>query len=197
MLSLPKREYGGTIKAPSSKSDGHRALIAAALVKEGVSKISNVYFSDDIKATISSLQSLGAEFKIEKDTVYVKGISYSNDSPILNCNESGSTLRFLLPLATQFSNKVTFKTEGKLSSRPLDVYEELFSISRTLEFTKSEGKLKGGVLEIDGSISSQFISGLLFLLPLLENDSTIIIKNKISSLSYILMTIKLFNTRRR
>ena len=191
MISLPKREYGGTIKAPSSKSDGHRALIAAALVKEGVSKISNVYFSDDIKATISSLQSLGAEFKIEKDTVYVKGISYSNDFPILNCNESGSTLRFLLPLATQFSNKVTFKTEGKLSSRPLNVYENIFKITRSNNETNSEGKLYGGIYEIDGSISSQFISGLLFLLPLLNNDSVILIKNKISSLSYILMTIKL------
>ena len=191
MISLPKREYGGTIKAPSSKSDGHRALIAAALVKEGVSKISNVYFSNDIKATISSLRSLGAEFKIEKDTVYVKGISYSNDSPILNCNESGSTLRFLLPLATQFSNKVTFKTEGKLSSRPLNVYENIFKITRRNNETNSEGKLDGGIYEIDGSISSQFISGLLFILPLLKNDSTIIIKNKIASLSYILMTIKL------
>ncbi|MBE6143188.1 MAG: 3-phosphoshikimate 1-carboxyvinyltransferase [Erysipelotrichaceae bacterium] len=191
MISLPKREYGGTIKAPSSKSDGHRALIAAALVKEGVSKISNVYFSNDIKATISSLESLGAKFTIDNDIVYVKGISFSNDNPILNCEESGSTLRFLLPLATHFSNSSTFITKGKLGSRPLDVYEELFSISRTLQFTKSEGKLEGGILEIDGSISSQFISGLLFILPLLKNDSTIIIKNKIASLSYILMTIKL------
>lgn len=191
MINLSKRDYGGTIKAPSSKSDVHRALIAAALVKEGVSKISNVYFSDDIYATISSLESLGAKFTIYKDTVYVEGISYFNDFPTLNCGESGSTLRFLLPLATHFTNRVKFNTKGKLGSRPLNVYENLFSIQRNEYETISEGKLKGGTFNIDGSVSSQFISGLLFLLPLLNNDSIIYIQNKISSLSYILMTIKL------
>ena len=191
MINLPRKEYRGEIKAPSSKSDGHRALIAAALVKEGVSKITNVYFSNDIKATISTLESLGATFKIEDDTVYVTGIKHNHNEVTLEVEESGSTLRFLLPLATHYSNEAYFKTKGKLGVRPLNVYEHLFSISRNDNLTISKGKLEGGDYYIDGSVSSQFISGLLFILPLLSNDSTIHIQNKISSLSYILMNIKL------
>ena len=191
MINLPRKEYQGEIKAPSSKSDGHRALIAASLVKEGISKITNVYFSNDIKATISSLESLGANFTIDGDTVYVKGIDFNHDEVTLNVEESGSTLRFLLPLATHFSNVAHFVTKGKLGVRPLNVYEHLFSISRDENSTTTKGKLQGGDFYIDGSISSQFISGLLFILPLLKEDSIIHIENKISSLSYISMTIKL------
>ena len=191
MVSLPRKDYQGEIKAPSSKSDGHRALIAASLVKEGISKITNVYFSNDIKATISSLESLGAKFTIEGDTVYVTGINFNHNEVKLNVEESGSTLRFLLPLATHYSNNATFITKGKLGLRPLNVYDNLFSISRNEEYTISKGKLNGGDYYLDGSVSSQFISGLLFILPLLKKDSTIHIENKISSLSYILMTIKL------
>lgn len=198
MITLSKRSYQGEITPPSSKSDAHRALICASLVEEGVSKISNVYFSNDIKATMHSLESLGASFKIDGNDVYVKGISRNKISPILDVEESGSTLRFLLPLGTHFSSSARFKTAGRLSSRPLDVYQKIFqnqniSFSIEKDLISTQGKLSSGTYHVNGNVSSQFISGLLFLLPLLNGDSKIIIENKISSLSYIYMTIDILN----
>lgn len=190
MIKLYKHQYSGTITPPSSKSDGHRALIAAALVRNGISKITNLNFSNDIKATISSLESLGAKFTyINEDTLLVKGISNTKTEVILDCQESGSTLRLLLPIANHFSNQVKFLTKGNLINRPLSVYECFYDIKKEESQIISTGKFKSGVYMIDGSLSSQFISGLLFVLPLLKEDTTIIINNKIASLQYILMTI--------
>ena len=196
MITLEKKNYGGIIKAPSSKSDGHRALICAALAREGTSIISNVYFSNDIIATMKSLESLGASFEVKKDTIIVHGIKNKVINPVLDCSESGSTLRFLIPLATEMSVNPSFKTSGRLSKRPLDVYEDIYS-KQNISFYRNdttfyvEGNLKPGLFEVDGSISSQFISGLLFTLPLLNGDSIIKINNNISSLSYIYMTFAL------
>lgn len=196
MIELDKKEYGGTIKAPPSKSDGHRALICASLCEEGTSEIKNLYFSDDIKATMASLEALGARFIIEQDKVYVKGIKTRANEPLLDCNESGSTLRFLMPLGIQLSNNPKFITRGRLSSRPINVYQEIFEKQGIFSYKDDDsyicsGKFKSGEYVVDGSVSSQFISGLLFVLPLLKGNSKIIIKNGISSKSYLLMTLNL------
>lgn len=189
MIYLPKKEYSGVIKIPGSKSDTHRALIAASLVKKGVTKISNVYFSDDIQSTIYCLKTLGATFSIEGSTVYVKGMSLSFSTPTLHCKDSASTLRFLLPLVTHFSDEATFVCTGNLSFRPQSIYENIFELRKKDNNIKSKGKITNNIFNIDGSISSQFISGMLFVLPLLENDSIIYLENTVASLSYILMTI--------
>lgn len=197
MITLHKNRYGGEITPPSSKSDTHRAIISAALSKEKCI-VNNVSFSNDINATISSLRSLGAIIDVFDDKVVTYPIHNILDEATLDVNESGSTLRFLIPLSLVFSKKNTFILRGNLINRPINSYIEAFKkqdikIEKTNEGYIISGTLKSGIFEIDGNVSSQFISGLLFSLPLLEGNSKIIIKNTISSLNYILMTIDTLN----
>lgn len=199
MIKLLGHAYQGIYSPISSKSDAHRALILASLSKHEVT-ISNVYFSNDVKATINSLISLGAKIisDEEKNIVYVKeGIKFNNEAT-LNVLESGSTFRFLIPICSIFSKKTTFITQGRLSKRPLDVYLKIFN-EQNIKFIQDdnkfvlEGSLKSGNYEVDGNISSQFITGLLLSLVTLETPSTIKINHKISSLDYILMSINTIN----
>ncbi len=199
MIKLLGHTYQGIYSPISSKSDAHRALILASLSKHEVT-ISNVYFSNDVKATINSLISLGAKIisDEERSIVYVKeGIKFNNEAT-LNVLESGSTFRFLIPICSIFSKKTTFITQGRLSKRPLDVYLKIFN-EQNIKFIQEdnkfvlEGSLKSGNYEVDGNISSQFITGLLLSLVTLETPSTIKINHKISSLDYILMSINTIN----
>ena len=185
-------EQSGIITLPCSKSYAHRYIIAAALSEKG-GVVRNITRSKDIDATIGCLISLGADIEINDDIVNVKsGVKFNNAE--LNCNESASTLRFLIPVSIIKENKVKFSGSETLMHRPLDVYTDMFdkngiSYKRNGYF-KLKGKLKSGVYEVDGSISSQFITGLLFSLPLLDGDSEIIIKNKLESAPYIDITME-------
>jgi 3-phosphoshikimate 1-carboxyvinyltransferase len=193
MITIKGTNYQGEITPPSSKSDGHRALICAALANK-TSHLFNLTLSDDIEATILSLSSLGANISLKDQTLTTTPIKKKVDNVVLNVNESGSTLRFLIPLALVLTNESRFVLKGNLINRPITTYLEAFKDQDVL-ITKLDdgylvkGHLKSGTFVLDGDVSSQFISGLLFALPLLDGDSKIIIKNKISSLNYILMTI--------
>ncbi len=184
----------GKISAPPSKSMAHRYLIGAVLSKQKC-VISGIDYSEDILATIDCLKSLGAVVNIENDTVTINSENFlESASSVLNCRESGSTLRFFVPLALCMGQKVTFKGIARLFERPLDVYEKLCS-DNGFVFEKSEnsitlcGKLKSGKYEIRGDISSQFITGLIFALVYLGEDSSIRIVPPFESRSYINLTV--------
>lgn len=185
----------GNFFAPPSKSITHRALICAGLA-EGTSEIFNVSYSQDILATLDCLEMLGAKIQRRTDSVTVEGVSaFPLKSCIFPCRESASTLRFLIPilLLSDVSHKLLLS--GSLTDRPLSVYSEICE-KQGLTFNKDEnivslkGVLSGGEYEIKGNLSSQFISGLLFALPLCEKDSTIKILPPVESKAYIDMTVE-------
>lgn len=186
----------GTITAPPSKSDVHRAIICAAL-SGGVCTITPVALSNDIKATIGCVEALGAKTSIDKDILTVDGTDiFKNKSATLDCIESGSTLRFLIPVAAAGGIDAEFTGSGSLVTRPIGLYNDILPDKGvTLDSNnglplKIGGKLKAGVFKVSGNISSQFISGLLFALPLLRGDSDIILTSPIQSAGYINMTIR-------
>ena len=183
----------GELSPPPSKSVLHRYIIASSLAK-GVSKIENISFSEDIIATIEAMKKLGAKIEQKENYLLIDGsdtFKNLNENIEIDCNESGSTLRFLFPLSIVEENKVLFKGRGKLFKRPMTPYFENFEKYKIkhsyIDENKIllEGKLKAGIYEIDGNISSQFITGLLFSLPLLDRESKIIINGKLESSNYI------------
>ena len=185
----------GTIKAPPSKSCAHRLLICAALAK-GESVIDNIGTNDDIIATISCLKDLGAKFEINENKAKVIGIEekYKKDSLSLYCNESGSTLRFLIPLSLVFSKTVSFGGSDRLLERPQSVFEELFKekgcyLKKDGNTLVAGGELKSGIYKIPGDVSSQFLTGLLFTLPLLDGDSEIVLTTSLQSAPYVDITL--------
>lgn len=184
----------GEIDIPPSKSLTHRALICASLSK-GRSVITNVIFSDDILATIASLEHIGAKFIIEGNTVVVQGVKkLKYDGDVINCNESGSTLRFLIPLLSLSNKEVIFTGKESLIKRPQSIYQKIFEDDGLMfTQTKKEIVVKGSISPkkyvLEGDVSSQFFSGLLFALPLLKEDSKIITKGILESESYIDLTI--------
>jgi len=189
----------GEVSPPPSKSILHRYIIASSLAK-GISKIENISFSDDIIATIEAMKKLGAKIEKKENYLLIDGSKtfdkeYLNNNSEINCNESGSTLRFLFPLSIIKENKILFKGKGKLFKRPLSPYFENFDKYQIKYSHINEneilldGVLKSGEYQIDGNISSQFITGLLFSLPLLNENSKIIIKGKLESSSYIDITL--------
>ena len=187
----------GVITAPPSKSVAHRALICAAL--SGGSKVDNIALSEDIKATIYGLKSLGANIEINGNSVTAGGLNKTDISAAtVNAGESGSTLRFLIPLALISGKRITFSGKSRLFSRDLSVYEEI-ALNQGTEFVKTEtsltvcGKLKSGEYKVRGDISSQFISGLMFALPLLSGDSFIRFTTPVESKPYIDMTVKVLS----
>jgi len=184
----------GTVSAPPSKSMAHRALIAAAL-SEGESVISPIASSEDMLATVECLKELGAEFQWEGDRVTVRGVSLPRGPKRpLFCRESGSTLRFLIPLCLLSGEEAVLTGSERLLERPLSVYETLckeknLSFSSTREAVTLQGKLSSGIYRIPGNISSQFITGLLFALPLIEGDSVLEVEGTMESASYVDMTL--------
>lgn len=186
----------GEIRIPPSKSISHRSIICAGL-SSGISNIHNVLLSQDIEATIKVLKNLGVDIQIETHFLKIKG---SNNLHIIDknfdCNESGSTLRFIIPIAATTGEHVIFSGKGALSQRPLTPYYDIFYDQR-LKYKNNDGKLpllidgklKPGEFRVKGNVSSQFISGLLFALPLLDGDSKIIITTKLESLPYVDLTI--------
>ena len=183
----------GELSPPPSKSVLHRYIIASSLAK-GISKIENISFSEDIIATIEAMKKLGAKIEQKDNYLLIDGsdtFKNLNENIEIDCNESGSTLRFLFPLSIVKENKVLFKGRGKLFKRPMTPYFENFKKYKIKHSYIDEneilleGKLKAGIYEIDGNISSQFITGLLFSLPLLDGESKIIINGKLESSNYI------------
>jgi 3-phosphoshikimate 1-carboxyvinyltransferase len=195
-MVFSKSKLKGDVDAPSSKSYTHRAIIAASLAR-GKSKISNITYSDDIHATIDAVKAMGAKVELHDHYCYVDGVKKVKKvhEPV-NCNESGSTLRFMIPVFALSNKKFTMTGKDSLMRRPLDIYKEIFtSQGDSYEFENNsltiDGRLLAKTYEIDGTISSQFLTGLMFALPLLKEDSTIKIKNRLESKSYIDITIDL------
>lgn len=192
--TINKSRAVGTITAPPSKSMAHRNLLCAALSER--STVFNVEYSQDILATIDSLKALGANIEINGSTVNIGGFYPEKvKGTTLDCRESGSTLRFILPLCLLSGEEFILKGQGRLLQRPMTVYSDLcrekgIDFEQTNEYIRVKGRLKGGKFTVDGGISSQFISGLLFALPLLNEDSVINIVGEIQSYSYLLLTFK-------
>jgi len=196
-VRITKPVQGGTIKAIASKSAAHRLLICASL--SGIETFVRCpERSRDIDATADCLESLGSVIRYEKDGFFVTPLDKSKDKNAqrsLNCGESGSTLRFLLPVCGALGINVKFNMEGRLPARPLSgLYEEMTAHGCTLsEQGRSPlvcgGKLTGGNYTLPGNVSSQFISGLLFALPLLESGGSICVTGSLESRPYVDMTI--------
>ena len=197
----------GQIFLPPSKSVGHRALICGALAGGGT--VRNAGDNDDIRATIRCLSALGAELSsLDSEADDTNKASGNSDSwriesgrasrlrtpTTLDCGESGSTLRFLIPLAALYGSEVTFTGRGRLMERPLDVYETCLG-GKGVSFRRKDGSLtvRGplppGVFRLPGDVSSQFITGLLLALPLLSQDSLILLETPLQSASYVDLTL--------
>ena len=195
-LKIHKSVPRGRVTAPPSKSMAHRLLISAAMA-DGVSTLYGVCDCEDVAATIDCLRALGADITKDGDTVTVRGIDMRGASPstVLDCRESGSTLRFLIPIALLSGRNTQFFGSESLMRRPLDVYERL-SVEKGYVYNADDrsvavrGPLAPGEYEIVGNVSSQFISGLLFALPLLDGDSSIRILPPIESRPYIDLTVE-------
>ena len=184
----------GEIKAPPSKSMAHRLLISAGLA-DGKSIIKNVDFSEDILATLDCLSTMGAKIEREESIVTITGTTpFISAEKEFSARESGSTLRFFIPLLLLSERAQTFTGYGRLMERPMSVYEEICN-EKGLLFSQQDGKIKlcgklsAGNFTVKGDISSQFVSGLLFALPFCEEDSTIELIPPVESRSYINMTI--------
>ena len=195
IVSIEKSTAFGEILAPPSKSMAHRCLICGALSDK--SENINIDFSEDIKATLSCLEALGAKVEVEGNTVKIGGLMSSKKikSNELFCNESGSTLRFLIPLCLLKNEEITLRGTERLFQRDLSVFETICA-SQGIDFVKSKnsvtvkGLLSNGRYTVRGDISSQFISGLMFALPLLLGESIIDITGKSESSSYLNITLK-------
>ncbi len=192
-ITVSSANISGCISAIPSKSDAHRALIAAALADKPT-EISLDSVSLDIEATIGCLKALGADITRKGPLCKVAPISSKTVGPVLDCNESGSTLRFLIPVAAAYSKSPHFVGHGRLSERPLLPLISAME-KRGCSFSASKvpltvgGALEAGLFSLPGDISSQFISGLLFALPTLSGKSEIVLTSPLQSSSYVDMTI--------
>ena len=198
-VKITPKKLCGKVCAPPSKSAAHRALLGAAL-SFGVSEISNLSYSQDILATLNAIKCLGAEVEVFGSVVSISGVCKGEklDDVLIDCNESGSTLRFIIPIALAIGGNFSVTGRGRLLERPLDDYYKIFD-SQGIIYTKEndrihfEGKLKGGVYELSGNVSSQYITGLLFALPILSDDSEIVITTPLESVGYINMTLEVLS----
>lgn len=187
----------GEVLVPPSKSAGHRAIICAALAK-GKSVISPVSMSMDMQATINAVKAMGAEVQMKGDVLTIDGSGmFSVKETAIDCCESGSTLRFLLPIAAAGGMNAAFTGRGRLPERPIGLYMELFSAFGVqcegeggLPLSIS-GRLRAGRYDVPGNISSQYITGLLLALPLLPGDSFLHLTTELESEGYVDMTVEI------
>ncbi len=197
-LKISPSRLGGEIKAPPSKSYAHRCLICAALT-DGESRISGISDSEDMLATLDCVEALGARYARCGDTVTIIGrTGKTPDGAVLRCRESGSTLRFMIPL-TLTGARVRFEGTPRLLERGIGIYEELLG-GKGIEINKDEtgvefhGKLTAGEYVLRGDVSSQFVSGLMFALPMLEGDSVIKVLPPVESRAYIDITLSVLRS---
>ncbi len=191
---ITPEKLSGKVFAVSSKSDSHRKIIAAALA-DAPTKIHINNFSDDIDATLDCIKTLGGDWEKFSDGVLITPISGQKENAELNFRESGSTARFLLPVSAAISKKCKFNGSGRLPERPFaELTNQLRLHGVNVDSDKlpmnSSGLLKGGEYKISGSISSQYLTGLLFALPLLNEESKIILTSPLNSAAYVDMTIE-------
>lgn len=187
----------GTVAAIPSKSDAHRKLICCALANEPtLLEIDQSQTGDDIAATIGCLTALGARIEpADGKWLSVTPVAGNGRNPVeIDCGESGSTLRFLLPIIPAFNREVTIHGRGKLPDRPISpLRQELQKHGAMFTAPKLpltlRGPLRGGIYQLPGNVSSQFVSGLLMALPLLEEDSEIQLTSLLQSADYVRMTL--------
>ncbi len=183
----------GSVNIPPSKSISHRALICAALAK-GESRINGLLECEDIDATRGALEALGAKFRNEDGVTIVTGIEEPPLKAEIDCRESGSTLRFLIPVAAALGVETVFYGGGKLPERPITPYlEELpkhgvLFLSDTMPYHIA-GRLNSGRFSVTGDISSQFVTGLMLALPLTESGGNIMLTSPLQSKPYADITV--------
>lgn len=197
-IKITPKFLKGEILVPPSKSISHRALIAAALA-DGESRIYNLLDCVDTVATINALNALGADIKRVGNCTVVRGIGKAAEAADINCFESGSTLRFLMPIAAALGCRASFDGRANLPNRPITPYFDQLPKHGVRFLTEkmpyiTEGRLTGGVYEIAGNISSQFITGFLFALPLIPEDSVIKITSDLQSKPYVDLTVDAMKT---
>ena len=193
---ISKSKAEGKVPAPTSKSVAHRMLILAAMCKDKTSVIHGISPSEDVLATIDCLSGMGVKIEYDGNCATVHGIDFSkvNTTEPLNCRESGSTLRFLIPLAMLSGNEVKFVGSERLMARPQSIYETIakeegLTFKRDTDGLTVCGPLRVGEYFIDGNVSSQFITGLLFALSTMDGDTKIIFNTEIESRPYVELTI--------
>ena len=198
-IQITPRHLSGTVTPPPSKSMAHRLLIAAAL-GSGISTVRGVAMSQDVEATLRCLTALGGHWReTTPGTLEITGIGGRRSTPgtalpHLDCGESGSTLRFFLPIALAVAGGGVFTGQGRLMARPQGPYLDLFRekgifCEQTGGTLTVRGTLEPGEYHLPGNVSSQFFTGLLFALPLLGGPSTIVPTTAVESWDYILMTL--------
>ncbi len=193
IAAIAPAPLGGSIPAIASKSDAHRLLILAALSR-GETRLLMERSSEDIDATIGCLRALGARIEPLADGVCVCGIGRAAKNPLLDCGESGSTFRFLLPVVAALCDSARFAGQGRLPERPVGALMEAlrehgvsFSAEK-LPFA-TRGRLTGGMFTLPGNVSSQYLTGLLLALPLVEEDSQIALTTRLESAAYVQITL--------
>jgi len=189
---------GGVVHIPPSKSAAHRQVLCAAL-SQGKCTLSHVDMSEDIKATVAAVTALGvqAQYDEQTATLTLDATGLGSRNAVIDCGESGSTLRFLIPIAAALGASARFWGHGRLPQRPLGIYADLLP-SHGVEFRTQgglpleiSGRLKSGVYRLPGDVSSQFVTGLLFALPLLPEDSEIILLSPLESKGYVDLTLSI------
>lgn len=199
-VRIHPKQLKGSLWIPPSKSLSHRAIIAAGLAK-GTSKISNVILSKDILATIEAMRVLGAMIEINGNELRITGSSFGQMGDGIDAFESGSTLRFMIPIALSKTDNISFIGRNQLVHRPLDTYFELFD-QYGISYThpkdaylplQIKGKLQAGIYQMRGDISSQFLTGLLYALPMLDGDSKILLTTPLESKGYVDLTLDMLS----
>ena len=198
-LQITPKKLSGAVTPPPSKSQAHRLLIAAALA-EGESTLHNIARSQDIEATLRCVTALGGSWtETSPGTLTVTGIGgrrfSGGELPQLDCGESGSTLRFFIPIALAVAGGGIFTGHGRLMERPQGPYFQLFDKKGVFYEQKDgvltvRGALTPGEYVLPGNVSSQFFTGLLFALPLLDGVSAVVSSTEIESQAYITMTLE-------
>ncbi|MBO5851549.1 MAG: 3-phosphoshikimate 1-carboxyvinyltransferase, partial [Clostridia bacterium] len=192
-ILVSESKISGSVVAPPSKSYAHRLILASFLSGQRV-KINNVGTSQDVLATLNAIKSVGACVEIYDNYVIVERKDLTNGA-VLDCSESGSTLRFLMPIVPALKVKATLTGKPTLLSRPNDsLIECLQNNGAKINGLHISGELRSGTYYLDASVSSQFVTGLLFALSILDGKSKIVLLNKVVSLPYILITIDVLKT---
>lgn len=201
-IRITPKKLSGAVTPPPSKSMAHRLIIAAAL-GGGTSTIRNVAFSKDIEATLRCMAAMGAGVEqTETDTLRIHGLGHSipqpcapDELPHFDCGESGSTLRFLIPIALAVTGGGVFTGRGRLMDRPQKPYFDLFD-EKGISWRQEngtltvQGRLTPGEYRLPGNVSSQFFTGLLYALSLLDEPSTVVSTTALESANYIDMTLQ-------
>lgn len=194
-IIIKRGQLKGSINAIPSKSYFHRAIIAGALLGENVRILcDNKVLSEDIKASISSICSLGASIKTEENELIISSVKTKTETPFLDVRESGSTLRFLIPISLVLYDKVIIKASSRLIDRGIDGYNEVFAKNNIKVEYKNDsiilsGKIKDDDYVIDGTKSSQYVTGMLFMMAYLKSKHRLYLKSNLASSPYVDITL--------